>query len=126
VALRRSLQNLISNAMKYGGADGWIGVEASHIHDEGAHELQISVRDRGPGIEPTDLPHIFEPFYRGQAARAAQTPGSGLGLSLVRHAVAGHGGWVGVSSHPDNGTCITIRLPARRITPVAAQLAAES
>jgi len=111
VALRRSLQNLIGNAMKYGGADGWIGVEARVAQSERGAELQISVRDNGPGIEPADLPHLFEPFYRGRVARATQSHGSGLGLSLVRHAVQAHGGRVSVESGPSDGTRFTLHLP---------------
>jgi signal transduction histidine kinase len=111
VALRRSLQNLIGNAMKYGGADGWIGVEARVAQSERGAELQISVRDNGPGIEPADLPHLFEPFYRGRVARATQAHGSGLGLSLVRHAVQAHGGRVSVESRPGDGTRFTLHLP---------------
>jgi signal transduction histidine kinase len=110
-ALRRAVQNLISNAMKYGGEDGWIGVEAAAIGGEAAAELRICVRDNGPGIHPADLPHIFEPFYRGRGALAAQTHGSGLGLSLVRHTVEAHGGRVSVESRPGAGTCFALFLP---------------
>jgi signal transduction histidine kinase len=123
-AMRRALQNLISNAMKYGGEDGWIGLDARLA--PGEQELLISVRDRGPGIDPADLPHIFEPFYRGHAARAAQAAGSGLGLSLVRHTVAGHGGRVGVESHPESGTAISILLPVARAAALAVPLAEAS
>lgn len=110
-ALRRALQNLIGNAMKYGGDDGWVGVAARARQTEGGAELQISVRDNGPGIDPADLPHIFEPFYRGRPAGASQAHGSGLGLSLVRHAVEAHGGRVSVESRPGAGACFTIHLP---------------
>lgn len=110
-ALRRALQNLLANAMKYGGPGCRIAVEACVAQADGAAELQISVRDGGPGIDPADLPHIFEPFYRGRAAVAGQAPGSGLGLSLVRHTAEGHGGRVSVESHPGQGARFTIHLP---------------
>lgn len=113
VALRRSLQNLISNAMKYGGDDGWIGVTAQLVSTESGPELQISVDDHGPGIAPADQPHLFEPFYRGQLAQARQTPGSGLGLSLVRHTVIAHGGRVSLESWPGQGSRFTMHLPVR-------------
>jgi signal transduction histidine kinase len=110
-ALRRAIQNLISNAMKYGGDDGWIGVEAMIVSHEGGAELRIVVRDNGAGIDPGDLPHIFEPFYRGRGARATQAHGSGLGLSLVRHTVEAHGGRVSVESRPGAGACFALFLP---------------
>lgn len=111
VALRRALQNLLGNAMKYGGPGGWIGIEARVAQGEAGPELQISVRDRGPGVEPAELPQIFEPFYRGRAATANQSAGSGLGLSLVRHTAEGHGGRVSVESGPGQGARFTIHLP---------------
>ena len=110
-ALRRAIQNLISNAMKYGGEDGWIGVEAALVTTDGVTEVRICVRDNGAGIDPADAPHIFEPFYRGRSARAAQAHGSGLGLSLVRHTVEAHGGRVSVESRPGAGTCFAMFLP---------------
>jgi signal transduction histidine kinase len=112
IALRRSLQNLISNAIKYGGEARWIGVEASLSPGDRGAELLIRVADRGPGIDPGDLPHIFEPFYRGRAAVAMQAHGSGLGLSLVKNAVEAHGGRISVESQLGQGTCFTLRLPA--------------
>ncbi len=110
-ALRRALQNLISNAMKYGGSGARIGVEARVATTELGAELQISVRDSGPGIDPADLPHIFEPFYRGRSAMAAYAAGSGLGLSLVRHTAEGHGGRVSVESRVGHGARFTLHLP---------------
>jgi signal transduction histidine kinase len=112
-ALRRSLQNLISNAMKYGGEDGWIGIEAAVVAGDYAAELRISVRDHGAGIEPADLRHIFEPFYRGRNTRGLQSHGSGLGLSLVRHTIEAHGGVVSVDSRAGSGTCFTLALPLK-------------
>lgn len=111
IALRRSIQNLISNAMKYGGPERWIGVEAALVRGERSCEIQISVSDRGIGIDKADLTHIFEPFYRGRGAMAMPAHGSGLGLSLVKHAVEAHGGRVSVASAPSQGTRFTLHLP---------------
>lgn len=119
-ALRRALQNLISNAIKYGGEDGWIGVEVAAAPAERGGELRISVSDHGPGVEPADLPHIFEPFYRGRRATAAQAHGSGLGLSLVRESLTAHGGRVSVESAPGQGSRFTMHLPLAGDAPLAA------
>lgn len=110
-ALKRSLQNLISNAMKYGGSARWIGVGATLCEREAGAELQLTVADRGPGVDAADLPHLFEPFYRGRSATLLQTHGSGLGLSLVRHTLEAHGGRVSVESRPGHGACFTLHLP---------------
>lgn len=110
-ALGRALQNLIENAAKYGGEGKWIGIGARRDKDA----VVITVSDRGPGIPPVDLPHVFEPFYRGRHTRsgvAQEVRGNGLGLSLVQQIVEKHGGRVSVQSAP-KGTVFTIQLPAR-------------
>jgi signal transduction histidine kinase len=111
-ALRRAIQNLLTNAVKYGADGHWIGVSAQHagVRDE----VQISVSDRGRGIDPEDLAHIFEPFYRGRYALDRQIHGNGLGLSLVQRIAEAHGGRVTVKSAPGEGTTFTIHLPAAR------------
>lgn len=108
LALRRVMQNLVGNAIKYAGSGAWLGVRLSR---EGG-EVVLSVRDRGPGIDPADLPHLFEPFYRGHRQVAGTTPGSGLGLYIVKHIVAEHGGKVAVGRGPEGGAEFTVRLPA--------------
>jgi signal transduction histidine kinase len=74
--------------------------------------VRITVSDHGDGIPPAELPHIFEPFYRGADAVAQQIHGNGLGLSLVRRIVEAHGGRVSATSRPGAGTSFTITLPA--------------
>ena len=81
-ALSQCLQNLITNALKYGGDKRWIGIRAERTARGGTGgEIQISVSDRGMGVASSDLPHIFEPFYRSSSVAAAQIHGTGLGLS---------------------------------------------
>lgn len=111
-ALRRALQNLIANAVKYGGDGRWIGVAARRTLARAGDEVQITVSDRGRGIDPDDLAHIFEPFYRGRYAIERQIHGNGLGLSLVRRIAEAHGGRVMATSTPGEGTTFTIALPA--------------
>jgi signal transduction histidine kinase len=112
VALRNVLQNLICNGMKYSQNERWLQVRATTAAGRHGPEVQISVEDRGIGIAPEDLPHIFEPFYRARDVVAAQIRGSGLGLALVQHTVAAHGGRISVTSQPGVGSTFTMHLPA--------------
>lgn len=107
-ALARSVQNLISNAVKYGGPDRWVGVR---IAPADGRMVAISVSDHGRGIPEQEQSRIFEPFYRGQDALNGQVHGSGLGLSLVERIVRQHGGRVDVHSSL-RGTTFTLLIPA--------------
>lgn len=112
-AFRRALNNLVVNAFKYGQGDAWLGVEVKRGADKnGRAEVQVAVSDGGPGIDPADLPHIFEAFYRGHDAKAQQIHGNGLGLSLVKGIAEAHGGRVTVKSTPGAGATFTLHLPA--------------
>ncbi len=113
-ALARCLENLVLNALKYGGDSRWVRVRAETFPQQagGAARVRICVEDRGPGIDPADLPHIFEPFYRGKAAQAAQIHGTGLGLSLARDMAEAMGGRLEASSQPGRGSTFTLELPA--------------
>jgi signal transduction histidine kinase len=109
-ALRRAVSNLVVNAVKHG--DGATHVEVS-VEARGG-ELAVVVTDHGPGIDPADVPHLFEAFYRGRRARDRQVSGSGLGLSLVDHIARGHGGRVEVASELGKGSRFTLFLPAEK------------
>lgn len=111
-ALGSAVRNIIDNAVKYGGPGNWIGIKAqSHAIDH-TRRVEITIADKGIGIPASDLPHIFEPFYRGSAVVAAQVHGNGLGLSLVRNIVEAHGGTISVSSAPGQGSAFSLSLPA--------------
>jgi CheY-like chemotaxis protein len=111
-AYRRALNNLIVNALKYGTDGRWLGVSVTTATGEnGAPEVQVAVSDRGRGIDPAVLPHIFEAFYRGAEAKERQIHGNGLGLSLVKGIAEAHGGRVTVKSTPGAGATFTVELP---------------
>jgi signal transduction histidine kinase len=107
-ALRSALQNVIGNAVKYSPGRGSVDVTMELLHDA---IVRIRVADRGIGIDAADLPHIFQPFYRGRRALDSQVRGSGIGLSVVMHVVRMHGGDVQVDSRAGEGTTVTIVLP---------------
>jgi len=109
-ALRRALRNLIENAVRHGGTEGWVGLQARDAKDG----VEITVADRGPGIRSEDLPHLFKPFYRGRDTKTNGVPGSGLGLSVVRYVVEALGGKVSVESNGGRGSAFTLHLPAAR------------
>lgn len=99
-----AVSNLIDNALKFTLAGGAIHVSAKSV----AGAIRITVGDNGPGIDPADLPHIFERFYRG---KGAITQGSGLGLALVKSIVLAHHGQVNVESTVDQGSVFSIEIP---------------
>jgi two-component system sensor histidine kinase MprB len=96
-----AVRNLMDNAAKFGSPGGPIVVRL--------RAGELTVRDRGPGIAPDDLPQVFDRFYRASSARAV--PGSGLGLSIVRQVAERHGGSVEAGGAPDGGTLVRLRLP---------------
>jgi len=118
LALSRCLQNLIGNAIKYGARDRWVGIRAfrEKTGSQSQGEVAISVQDRGIGIDKSDLPHIFEPFYRSAVVRAAQIHGTGLGLPLARSIAEAMGGRLTVESKPGVGSVFTLHLPSTRET----------
>lgn len=109
-ALRRAVSNLLQNARRYSPAGSPVTV--SLVRDGMTAVLAVS--DRGIGIAPDDLPHIFERFYRGDSARSRATGGSGLGLAIVEAIVHANGGSAMAASELGRGSTFTIRLPAAR------------
>lgn len=114
VHLEVVLDNLISNALKYGGADAPVTVEAAlRPERRGAAEgdvLLVTVADEGVGIPSSELQAIFDPFYRIERADGG---GLGLGLSLVKNIVTMMGGEVRIDSAAGEGTRVTVSLPVR-------------
>src|SRR5258708_4206664 len=111
-ALSQCVQNLITNALKYGSEQKWMGIQARLAeHGLSGKEIQIGVSDRGMGIDSGELPHIFEPFYRSPAVMAAQIHGTGLGLPLAKSIVEAMKGRLSVTSAPGRGSTFTVHLP---------------
>jgi len=111
-AVASCLENLVSNAIKYGAAGGWMRVSASQTDVRNRSEVAITVEDHGMGIASSDLRRIFEPFYRGKAAQDSQIHGTGLGLSLARRLARAMRGEILVESEPGKGSRFTLTLPA--------------
>jgi two-component system, OmpR family, phosphate regulon sensor histidine kinase PhoR len=106
--LRRILENLVENAIKYTPAGGSVRIETTGRQGGAA---QVTVSDDGPGIAPEHLPRIFERFYRVDKARSRDLGGTGLGLSIVKHLAESIGATVVVSSDVGRGTRFTVLLP---------------
>jgi histidine kinase len=113
-ALLQILFNLVDNAVKYArdGAERWIAIRAVP-HDGG---IRLGVRDSGPGVPERHLPHVFEPFYRGERELTRRSRGTGLGLALVRGLVERMGGRVDGRNVPGGGFEVTVALPAAGAT----------
>ncbi|MGK5082116.1 HAMP domain-containing sensor histidine kinase [Bdellovibrionota bacterium FG-1] len=105
--LKRVIDNLICNAIKYGKSDGKITLR---LKDQGARVL-ISVHNEGEALSSDERERIFEPFYRTHSAQNGGKNGWGLGLTLVRGMVQAHGGTVHVVSQVGDGTTFTLDLP---------------
>jgi two-component system, OmpR family, sensor histidine kinase MprB len=99
--LARAVNNLLDNALKFSPDDSVVEVVL--------RGGELTVRDHGPGIDPADLPHVFDRFYRGENARPL--PGSGLGLAIVRRVAETHGGGVAAGAAPGGGVLVRLWLP---------------
>ncbi|MEY2409155.1 MAG: two-component system, OmpR family, phosphate regulon sensor histidine kinase PhoR [Verrucomicrobiota bacterium] len=110
-ALQQALVNLLDNAIKHSPNGGIVAIAASFNSTGDAFHL--SVADDGPGIAPAEHDKIFERFYRCGSELRRETPGVGIGLSIVKHIAEAHGGRVSVQSEPGHGSRFTMELPIR-------------
>ena len=106
--LQRALINILTNAINYSPDQGSVTVIVEMAEHE---QVQIKIQDTGPGIDPSDLPHIFERFYRADKARSRTSGGTGLGLAITREIIARHHGTIAVESTLGKGSLFTINLP---------------
>ena len=110
IRVEQILTNLLSNGLRYTPQDGTIRVG---VQGQGP-EVDVTVRDSGPGIPEESLPFVFERFYRADKARARAEGGSGLGLAIARQLARAHGGELSAANHPEGGAAFTLRLPVAR------------
>jgi two-component system sensor histidine kinase VicK len=105
------LNNLVSNAIRYTLEGGSVIVSIGEQAAEGRRWATITVADTGMGIPASEMPHIFDRFFRGKRPREMQLTGTGLGLSIVQEIVQYHGGQVEVESEENAGSIFTVWLP---------------
>ncbi|MGB9428858.1 MAG: ATP-binding protein, partial [Gammaproteobacteria bacterium] len=105
-ALRRCLENLVSNAVRYGG-------RADLIVEDGDQAVTIRVRDKGPGIPEDQLERVFEPYYRLDSSRSRENGGNGLGLGIARNIAVLHGGSLTLRNPPGGGLEAVLVLPRK-------------
>lgn len=106
--INQIVYNLLTNAIRHTPPAGRVTLTTEKLADW----IRLSVCDTGVGIDPADLPYIFEHFYRADKSRARKSGGSGIGLAIVKKLVETHGGRVEVESVPGRGSCFHVYLPA--------------
>lgn len=105
--LSRAVANVLRNARHHGNAACVLTIQATRQGDQ----VELRISDDGPGVQAGDLPRLFEPFYRPDAARTRESGGAGLGLAIVRSGVEAFGGTVKAESVDPTGLCLVFRLP---------------
>jgi signal transduction histidine kinase len=110
--LRRAIENVVRNAVRFTAEGSAVEIRIARSEGVAGQAVRIAVRDRGPGVPPAALDHLFEPFYRVADARDRQSGGTGIGLAITERAVRLHGGTVRASNVPSGGLEVVIELPA--------------
>lgn len=103
-SLRRCVQNLLENALRYGG-------DAQVLVEDALDRVRITVMDSGPGIPEPHLKQVTEPFYRVEGSRNAGSGGFGLGLSIADTVARAHGGSLTLRNRPEGGLAVMVELP---------------
>jgi signal transduction histidine kinase len=107
--LRQAFDNILSNAIKYTPAGGTIRISGEVSPDD----VILHFADTGIGIHPDDLERVFDPYFRAQSVRESPTPGTGLGMGIIRSIVEDQGGSLFLESELGAGTTVTVILPTR-------------
>jgi heavy metal sensor kinase len=117
--MRQLVLNLLTNAVKYTPSGGRVTLWLER--DDG--RVRLGVSDTGIGIASSDLPHVFDRFWRADTARTrtSERPGVGLGLAICKWIAEAHGGTIDVQSRPGRGTTFTVTLPVTNAHPVVTQ-----
>lgn len=108
--LIRLFTNILDNATKYGPSDGIIRISLKSGPES---YITINIQDEGGSIPPESIPHLFERFYRVEPSRSKKTGGAGLGLAIAREIALRHKGDISITSNPDNGTYVSVRLACK-------------
>lgn len=103
-AIRRAFDNLLENAVRYGGC-------ARLSVTQVGGQCMITIDDDGPGIPEDEMEKVFEPFYRVEQSRNRETGGTGIGLYVARSVIRGHGGDIALANRDAGGLCVTVTLP---------------
>jgi signal transduction histidine kinase len=112
VLLAQCFQNLIVNAIKYRGESNWVGLSAElHLGSDRIREIWIHVQDHGVGISESDLPNIFDPFFRSPGMLGTHVQGTGLGLTVAKRSITEMGGRLVVTSKLHEGSTFTVQFP---------------
>ena len=109
--LQQVFWNVLSNGIRFGPEGGCVRVRA----DGGGDTVRVTIEDDGPGIDPTFLPHVFEPFRQADSSPTRQHDGLGLGLAIARHIVELHGGSISAANGSRGGATFTIELPVAAV-----------
>lgn len=109
--IERVVSNLLANAINYSPK----GSEITILTTSESGSICIEVQDQGMGISASEMPNIFDRFYRSERVKQAAIAGTGLGLSIVKEMVEAHGGQVEVISEPDKGSTFKVRLPGHQV-----------
>jgi len=104
-------ENLIDNAIKYGGDGGKVDVALSPLSGRPGYDYVVTVTDYGAGIEAEHVPRLTERFYRVDAESSRKKKGTGLGLAIVKHILNRHRGVMTIKSRPGEGTRVEVLLP---------------
>jgi signal transduction histidine kinase len=111
------ISNLLLNALQHSEPQSNIEIRLTLESNSNSQTLQLEIEDHGDGIDPEELPHVFDRFYRGDPSRTRSTGGTGLGLAICKAVVEKAGGTIAIASQPSQGATVTVRLPLANEAP---------